>query len=212
MSTTNLALENAFAAGNVVPSAHLNSLSDYIEALFFGVASITHDDTANYTPAAADTRKPTLIVTGTLTAARNLVLPTVSGQHWQVYNNTTGGFTITFKTSGGTGIDIPAGSQTRLRGDGTNIIRDGPQILSGTATVDLASIADGDDGVANVTVTGAAVGDPAWAGLTTLTTEDVLITAKVSATNTVEVVFLNRNGAAWDAASGTLKACVFKGA
>jgi hypothetical protein len=209
MATTNLGLKNDHGAGSPLASALANSFSDYLEALFFGVGSITHDDAATYTPAAATTRYPFLVIGGTLTAARNLVLPTVSGANWRVYNNT--GQTLTVKTAAGTGIDVPTGTQTHLRCDGTDILRAGPQILTGTTTWDPGSIADGDDLSTTVTVTGAAVGDPAFAGLTTLTTEDVLISAKVSAPNTVEVTLLNRNGGAVDLSSGTLKAAVLKG-
>ncbi len=46
----------------------------------------------------------------------------------------------------------------------------------------------------------------------TLTTADVQITAHVSATNTVKVVLLNRNGSAVDLGNGTLKVTVFQNA
>jgi hypothetical protein len=93
-------------------------------------------------------------------------------------------------------------------GDGGKITK----VLTGSTTWDPAEIADGDDLATTLTVTGAAVGDPCFAGFTTLTTEDVLISANVSATNTVQVVLLNRNGAAVNLASGTLKVTVFQNA
>ncbi len=93
-------------------------------------------------------------------------------------------------------------------GDGGKVNK----VLTGSTTWDPASIADGDDLSTTLTVTGAAVGDPCFAGLTTLTTQDVQITAHVSAANTVKVVLLNRNGAAVDLASGTLKVTVFQNA
>lgn len=209
MSTTYLALENDWEAGQTVPATYLDAVSNYLEALFFGVASITHDDTANYTPAAADTRKPVLVIGGTLTAARNLVLETATRAPFLLYNNT--GQTLTVKTSGGTGIDVPTGTTTWLRCDGTNILRAGHQLLSGTTTWDPASVADGAVVNTTVTVTGAAVGDPAYASLSTVTVANVILGAVVTAANTVSVTLHNKTGAAYDAASGTLKAVVFKG-
>lgn len=82
--------------------------------------------------------------------------------------------------------------------------------LKGETTWDPGSIADGDDLSTTVTVTGAAVGDPCFASLSTLGANDVLISAHVQAADTVRVVLLNRTGGAFDAASGTLRVVCFK--
>ena len=59
-----------------------------------------------------------------------------------------------------------------------------------------------------IVVTGALVGDPAAASLTTIGANDVLISAHVQAANTVRVVILNLTAGALDIASGTLTAVV----
>lgn len=81
------------------------------------------------------------------------------------------------------------------------------KILSGSATFDPASLADGAGETTTVTVTGAALGDFALASFS-LTTSGITITAWVSATNTVSVRFQNESGGVLDIASGTLKALV----
>lgn len=59
--------------------------------------------------------------TGTLSAGRNLVVPT-NQKKYIVRNSTSGGFAITVKTSGGTGVAVAAGTVQELYCDGTNVI------------------------------------------------------------------------------------------
>ena len=70
---------------------------------------------------------------GSLTATRELVVPTIQKQYI-VQNNTTGGQSITVKTSAGTGITVPNGRKAHLYVDGTNVIQmfDFVNILGGT--------------------------------------------------------------------------------
>jgi len=59
---------------------------------------------------------------GSLTATRELVVPTIEKQYI-VQNNTTGSQSITVKTSAGTGITITNGRKAHLYVDGTNVIQ-----------------------------------------------------------------------------------------
>lgn len=81
--------------------------------------------------------------------------------------------------------------------------------IEGTATYDPPSLADGAGATTTVTVTGAALGDMAAASFS-LATSGIIITAWVSATNTVSVRFQNESGGVLDIGSGTLKAWVLK--
>lgn len=54
--------------------------------------------------------------------ARNLILPTLAGLDWTIYNHTDGSFAVTAKTSGGSGVAIAAGKRARVYCDGTNIL------------------------------------------------------------------------------------------
>jgi len=60
--------------------------------------------------------------TGSLTATRELIVPTIEKQYI-VQNNTTGSQSITVKTSAGTGITITNGRKAHLYVDGTNVIQ-----------------------------------------------------------------------------------------
>lgn len=91
-----------------------------------GRAVVTHDDSASYTltsnnAVADEARMPVLRITGTLTAARNVVCPT-QPKLYIIENATTGGFAVTLKTSAGTGVAVAAGEAAMLRCDGTNVI------------------------------------------------------------------------------------------
>lgn len=98
----------------------------------------------------------------------------------------------------------------RLNGTTRLVNVDGPvdHIQVGTATWDPASLANGASAVVSVTVTGALLGDPAYAGLTSIAATGWTITAAVIATNTVEVRITNNTGGTVDLASGTVRAVV----
>jgi hypothetical protein len=76
--------------------------------------------------------------------------------------------------------------------------------LQASATVDPASIADGDELAGEITVTGAALGDFVLASFS-LDLTDVALTAAVTAANTVTWTILNNTGGAIDLAEGTLR-------
>lgn len=86
-------------------------------------------------------------------------------------------------------------------------------VLTGTATWNPGSVADGSFITTNVTVPGAVAGDPAHVGFTTLIGTDcegTFLTATVRAADTACVNFFNFSGAPIDPISGTVRVDVFK--
>tara|TARA_R110001599_G_scaffold74152_2_gene204636 strand:+ start:650 stop:1771 length:1122 start_codon:yes stop_codon:yes gene_type:complete len=75
--------------------------------------------------------------------------------------------------------------------------------MAASETKDWGSISDGDEAAEEVTVTGAALGDFAMASMS-IDVTDLVVTAEVTAANTVTVVVLNNTGGAIDLGSGTL--------
>jgi len=59
--------------------------------------------------------------TGTLTAARNLIVP-ANKKLYLIYNNTSGGYAVTVKVSGQTGVSVPNGAKVWLVSNGTDIV------------------------------------------------------------------------------------------
>gem|GEM_PF-5290801 len=84
-------------------------------------------------------------------------------------------------------------------------------VLKTSRTWDPTGMA-GDGGVVSTTVTvaGAAVGDQAWAALSTIGHNDVTASAHVAGPNSVRVILTNRTGGPLDIAAGTLNVKVQK--
>jgi hypothetical protein len=59
--------------------------------------------------------------TGALTAARNLIVPSNKKLYF-IYNNTSGGYAVTVKVSGQTGVSVPNGAKITLVSNGTDIV------------------------------------------------------------------------------------------
>lgn len=131
--------------------------------VFLTDANLTISLTDLLGPALQDARALALNLTstGSLTATRELIVPTIQKQYL-VQNNTTGGQSITVKTSAGTGITVPNGKRMHLYVNGVNVIDAVthfsaltlgaalPVTSGGTGTATPALVAG-----ANVTVTGA---------------------------------------------------------
>lgn len=77
-------------------------------------------------------------------------------------------------------------------------------LLVGSATWDAGSIADGDEEVAEVTVTGAALGDKVVGVSLSIDVADLALTGHVTGPDTVTVQLLNNTGDAIDLASATV--------
>lgn len=100
-------------------------LTALVDSSVAGTASVAMSD-ANYTlsvanGAADESRQMFITLTGSLTAQRNVVCPSNSKLYF-VTNNTSGGFSIVFKTSAGTGITVPNGARMVLYCNGTNVV------------------------------------------------------------------------------------------
>lgn len=140
---------------------------------------------ANVGLAPSTAAKKIIVITGTLTANVQLLLPTWV-REWLIVNSTAGAFTVTVKTTAGTGVIVPqTGVGTPVRGDGTNIYATGAtgrwinrQVITataaysptpGTAYLDVTVVGGGGGGGgaqatgAGQTSAGAGGGGAGWA-------------------------------------------------
>ncbi len=118
------------------------TIGTIMEEAIAGVASVTHDDTADYTLTANngttdEARQAILDIGGALSQARNVVCPTQE-KKYTVKNSTTGGFGFTLKTSGGSGILVPNGATMELYCDGTDVVNSVTNLPAGTTINDVA--------------------------------------------------------------------------
>jgi len=86
-----------------------------------GLTDVTGLAGTNVTLTSTQYKNAIITLAGTLTANIQIIFP-VTKRKWIIINNTTGNFTITAKTSGGTGVIINQGSANAVYGDGTNIV------------------------------------------------------------------------------------------
>ncbi len=69
-------------------------------------------------------RAAVLRFTGSLASNATIIVPDAVTKQYVVRNDTTGAFTLTIKTTSGTGVAVPQGVATIVRADGTNVVSD----------------------------------------------------------------------------------------
>lgn len=123
-----------------------------LEQSITGYTSVPVTDGADTTLTTANgasdqARNMVLNLTGSLTAARNVICPGTP-KIYIVKNSTTGGYAVTFKVSGQTGVSIPNGSTVFVYVDGSDA-----QLMTQTPV----PVAIGGTGVTSSTGTGSVV-------------------------------------------------------
>ena len=100
------------------------NLGTLLEEAIGGYVSVSVSDVADTTltannGSADQSRNMVINLTGALTGSRNVICPAVE-KLYVVKNATTGGFAVTFKVSGQTGVVVPNGSTVFLYVDGVD--------------------------------------------------------------------------------------------
>lgn len=101
----------------------VNGALGWVALFSYGMADINTLIGGSRTLTNAEAAKSILVLTGLLAANQQLVLPNTI-RSWLVVNACTGGFTVTVKTTAGSGVVVPAGgfaSPTEVYGNGTDI-------------------------------------------------------------------------------------------
>ena len=101
-----------------------NNLGTLVEQAIAGVASISIAGLTSYTLTALNgasdqARNAVLVLTGALTANCNVIAPSVQ-KLYIVSNQTTGGYNVNIKTSGGTAVTVLNGTNQFVYCDATN--------------------------------------------------------------------------------------------
>lgn len=127
----------------------------FVQTAVAGVLSKSVAGGSNVTLTAAEAGYATLIFTGTLTANISVIVPTAAGR-WIVRNSTSGAFSLTVKTSAGTGVSIPQGKSLEVYCDGINVVALLATQLATARTISLSGDASGGasfDGSENAIIT-----------------------------------------------------------
>lgn len=93
----------------------------WAKAAFSNHLSLSAAGSAAILLTAEQVKADSLEFTGTLTGSHDMVWPTMQGR-WSVYNNTTGAFTLSVLTAGGTAYTIPQGKRVTVYSDGVGFL------------------------------------------------------------------------------------------
>lgn len=114
--------------------------ADLIDTAISGYATKALSDadtTLTASNGAADEARAMLLnFTGTLTAARNVIVPTTSKLYF-IKNSTTGGYALTIKTAAGSGVSVRNGGYAVVFSDGTDVVAPVTQIPATTTINDF---------------------------------------------------------------------------
>jgi hypothetical protein len=138
-----------------------DNFENVFEEAITGMATATfpldndYDWAAGYVDSVGSQAQRNLVieVTGTISATRNFIVPTIEKQYL-VYNNTIGAQSIVVKTLAGTGITVPNGQRAHLFVNGTDVVAVVdyfPTLRAGVATLDTAlPVSSGGTGQTNL--------------------------------------------------------------
>ena len=137
-----------------------------------GSADVTLTST-NFT--SDESRHAVLELTGVLTGNINVIIPNAQKTYF-IYNNTSGSFTLSVKTSSGTAVEIPQSSKEYVYCDGSNAI---VTLLGTTHSTNVATVAGQITPTNNIsTVAGIAANVTSVAGVSSdVTTVATAVTA-----------------------------------
>lgn len=100
-----------------------SNVTGWTAAFSYGFATLSGLTGGIVTLTPAQHRRSTVVLQGTLTSNLQVIFPTLL-REWRIVNQCTGAFTVTVKTSAGTGVVVPSGgfaSPTSVYGDATNL-------------------------------------------------------------------------------------------
>lgn len=166
-----------------------------IEQAIVGMATLeTGDFTSNVctltlsnTNAAQDARAACLNITATLSAAGTLNVPAIE-KPYIVINGSSGGYAVTIKVSGQTGVSIPNGKACIVYNNGTDVVAAITYLSSLTLGTDLA-ITEGGTGASSASGARTNLGATTLGGnLFTITDPSAVTFPRFNADNTVSAL------------------------
>jgi len=184
-----------------------------IEQAIAGMATLeTGDFTSNVctltlsnSNAAQDARAACLNITATLTAAATLNVPAIE-KPYIVINGSSGGYAVTIKVSGQTGVSIPNGKACIVYNNGTDVVAAITYLSSLTLGTDLA-ITEGGTGASSASGARTNLGATTLGGnLFTITDPSAVTFPRFNADNTVSALSASdfRTAIGAGAGSGTV--------
>jgi len=123
----------------------------------FDYTVISIAGTGNYTLSGSELNRIVYKFTGALTGNRNVIVPATVQQYW-VDNSTTGAYTLTVKTSAGTGVAISQGARGIYYCNGSDVVNSDTRVASYPITVAQGGTGATNAGAALINLGGTSVG------------------------------------------------------
>ncbi len=102
--------------------------TSWVPGFQYGSTALTGQTGGTTTLTPLQAAKRGITISGTLTSALTVIMPTWI-KDWSITNNTTGAYTVIVKTAAGSGVTIPQNdSPTLVAGDGTNVTQNAQNI------------------------------------------------------------------------------------
>ena len=107
--------------------------TSWVPGFQYGLTAVTGQTGGTTTLTPLQAAKRGITISGTLTSALTVIMPTWI-KDWSITNNTTGAFATIVKTAAGSGVTIPQnGAPTAVAGDGTNVTQSPQNIAAATS-------------------------------------------------------------------------------
>ena len=129
----------------------------WIPAMRYGITAVSLA-AANITLTPAQAAKETIVLSGALTANVQVIMPAWI-ESWLIVNNCTGSFTVSVKTTAGSGINLGTGTSSQVYGDGTNIYYGALMVRNNLAEIKAAGSNSQSAARANLALGSAAIHD-----------------------------------------------------
>jgi hypothetical protein len=133
----------------------INQMQGYVNKSIAGGAQTTALLVADGSTASSDARNLIIELSGTITGNQIVTVPDSIEKSYIVYNNTSGAFTVEFKTASGTGSTFSTTDKgvKILWSDGTNVV-DATTLLATLGNLTTGTITSGDITSGAVTASG----------------------------------------------------------
>lgn len=133
----------------------INQMQGYVNKSIAGGAQTTALLIADGSTSSSDARNLIIELSGTITGNQIVTVPDSIEKSYIVYNNTSGAFTVEFKTASGTGSTFSTTDKgvKILWSDGTNVV-DATTLLTTLGNITTGTIASGTITSGEITATG----------------------------------------------------------
>ncbi len=166
-----------------------NSALDILDDAIAGMLSKSVAGSSNVTLTDAESQHMIMDLTGILTGSINVIVPT-RPKMWLVINSTTGAYTLTVKTSAGTGIAVDQGEQVFLYCDGVNVEEALSAVIATNPTWDSSPDTDHTYSGPEATMTIDAGESPAFGMLLTLASDGELVLTDADTDTLVPAMYM----------------------